>query len=126
MLAICISCGNQKKSAFAVCRECQFDPAQNEDSLLKSVYLSEGRFEDELKRENYRDELNLIARAIREGGEDVDFDKNELERLRVQKESVGSVTNQMLAGALFRFLGPGLLFIGILFGLLFLLKRLNR
>lgn len=93
---------------------------------MRSVYLSEGRFEEEFDRAAYRSELKLMARAIREGEEEMAFDENEIERLRAQKKSVGVVTNQMLAGALFRFLGPGLLFIAILFGLLFLLKRFNR
>lgn len=121
--AICIRCGEPKRTAYQRCGHCAFDPAQNEDALVKSVYLSLGRYEDEDDRHRYREELALMGRALREGGDPIDYDLAELSRLLAQKRLLDSIPPSAAWGVLFRFFLPAVIFLGILWLVVYLLRR---
>ncbi len=97
------------------CRLCGFDPSNSDDDEVKSVYLSVGRFacDDAEVQQAYREELQVIAGRI-QSGKSVDYDAQELDRLRVQKEMVESVPAMAVWGAVFRLFLPALIFLAIL------------
>ena len=57
-LAVCIQCGAMKVGALIPCRECQFDPEENEDKA-KSMVLTDHYFS--------QTELEKISEHIRVG-----------------------------------------------------------
>ncbi|HVR39062.1 MAG TPA: hypothetical protein VMU84_08190 [Thermoanaerobaculia bacterium] len=121
MLAICISCGTSKKRPWARCSRCGFDPSRDEMSLVKSVYLSTERYDDVDDQERYEGELRRLSGTIREGS--LEYDANELDRLRKQKRDVEDVRP---LNVLFRIFLPALLFLGGLLALLLLLRYANH
>jgi hypothetical protein len=105
---ICISCGAQKRAPYARCRCCGLDPSTDEASLVKSVYLSTGRFvtgsetdEEEERKAQYAAELDDLARALR-SGKQVNYDPDELARLSAQYRLMKSVPRRAIWGAVFR------------------------
>jgi len=120
--AICIRCGEHKQAAFDVCSRCGLDPSLNEEDMIKSAYLSLGRFNRDEQRD-YEGELLLMGRALRDGYEVIKYDSKELDRLRAQKHLVESVPSSAAWGALFRFFLPS---IGLLIFLWVLLSVVRR
>lgn len=121
--AICLRCGEAKQAALDVCPRCGLDPRGNPESAIRSVYLSEERFESQIERTNYRRELDEIAYRIRHR-QPFEFDGRELNRLRRQHHIVESVTASALVRVLIRFFLPGIIFLIILIGLLVALRSL--
>jgi len=122
-LAICIQCGETKKAAYQKCNACGFDPAQREEDLVKSVYLSVGRYEDEEDRQRYLEELRLMGRTLREGDEMIEYDPLELNRLEKQRRVIDAIPTSAPWGAVLRFLLPGIILLAILWFAIFLLRR---
>jgi hypothetical protein len=120
--ALCPRCGTSKKRAWAMCRNCGLDPADDEEALVKSVYLSVGRFDDGDDRRRYREELDELGARIR-AGESPAFDEAELERLRKQKRLVESVPASAVWGAVFRLFLPVIIVVAVLV-IIVILRRL--
>lgn len=117
--AICISCGTSKRLPWKICRECKFDPSLHDIDLVKSVYLSTGRYEEEEDKASYNFRLNQYAETIRNGGS-IAFDAGELRRLEKQRKLVGSVSCLgilRMLGVLFANLLPKMLFWAVAIGL---------
>lgn len=119
--AICIKCGTEKTAPWKKCQNCRFDPSKNEDDLVKSVYLSSGRYEDQEKQKKYMHELDNIGELIK-NGQSPSFDSDDLERLREQKHDVESISLLTVFKTLFRLFLPAIIFLAILYGLLLFLK----
>ena len=81
--AVCLRCGASKRMPQRRCSGCGWDPTEDPDTdaLVKSVYLSIGRFEKVEDQEAYRKILETTGEAIR-SGEHPGFDEAEIERLR--------------------------------------------
>ena len=82
-LAICMKCGNRKKTPFQRCRVCGFLPSLKDD-LVKSVYLSTRRYEAPEQQQSYLPELEQASRVLAAGGS-VHFVSEELGRLNEEK-----------------------------------------
>lgn len=122
MLAICIRCGEQKRMPWQRCSNCGFDPAKSEDSLVKSVYLSTGRFNEQSKKEQYIEDLLKCSRDIKDGGS-IEYDPRELFRLRAQKEALNGIPISEAWRSVARLFLPVLLLVPILL-IIFLLRRI--
>lgn len=109
--AVCLKCGTTKATAWERCRNCGFDPTRAEDALVKSVYLSVGRYEAEEEQDTYEKQLDVMAAAIR-SGEGVRYDVSELQRLRNQKRAVEAAEPWTIVWRLF--LPAGILIGGLL------------
>ena len=118
--AICLKCGASKKLPWQKCRECGFAP-EGED-LVRSVYLSVGRYRDVQVQERYTQDLTQIRAQIR-NGQAVEFDEAELDRLRKERVKLESVPAHAVWMALLRFFLPALLFLGLLFAFAAWLRR---
>ena len=128
MKAICISCGAPKRAPYKRCRRCGFSPTVNDMSLVKSVYLSTGRFAtgeetgQEVERQlRYSKELDDIGAVIRAGNQ-IEYDEDELTRLKKELAVMRSVPIAAVWGVVFRTFLPGLLFVTGVW-LLYLLLR---
>lgn len=88
--AICIRCGEGKTYPWKKCSFCGLDPNLNDDLIIKSVYLSEGRFDEEDDRILYREYLKNISLKIKNGQEFI-FNKRELDRLRDQRRIIMNI-----------------------------------
>jgi hypothetical protein len=124
-LSICIKCGTAKRIALRRCSACGFDPSKDEDSQVRSVYLSTGRYEDPADQEYYALQLPQLAASIR-SGQPVEFEAAELDRLRDQKRLVESVPLRAVWGAVFRLFLPGLLLIAGIWLLVLVLTLLKK
>ncbi|WBQ17838.1 hypothetical protein [Sphingobium yanoikuyae] len=87
--AVCVKCGALKRAAWQKCPNCSFDPKSDEKSLIKSVYLSAGRFSDG-ENPQYESELDIISVKIR-NGVSINYDQECMERLRRESKMVRSV-----------------------------------
>lgn len=123
-MAICIRCGAKKKRPYHKCRSCGLDPKGDEAALVRSVYLSTGRYEDPDEAGRYVEELERHAAAIR-AGQEVAYDEDELARLRRQKHLVESVPFSAVLGAMFRSFLPGILLLAGILALCLLLAWLT-
>ena len=88
--AVCIVCGEGKSSPWEVCEVCKFDPKRSQDSLVKSVYLSTGRYDDECSKKIYRNYLNEIAMDIK-GRNVIQFHEPDIDRLKRQMNMIKDV-----------------------------------
>lgn len=122
--AVCIRCGARKSAPWRVCDRCGYDPTIDDDALLKSVYLSAGRFSEPDKKKRYRSELDRIAVSIEQGKQPT-FDEVELLRLKAQKALVGSVPTSVVWRAVLRFFLPAIGLLILLFGLAYLIRKLG-
>lgn len=109
--AICVRCGYAKSKPWRKCRHCGLDPTQDDEALVRSVYLSTGRYDTEEDQRAYEEELDAVGRAIRSGGS-VTYDSAELERLRGQRRAVENYAPWSVVWRLF--LPAGLLIGGLL------------
>jgi hypothetical protein len=115
--ALCLRCGHNKPAPRKKCKRCGFDPTiGNDDALVRSVYLSVGRFTEAAETERYAVELDQI-RADIEGGKQPTFDNTELARLRAQMSAFKEVPLSAVWGALLRLFLPA---VGLILGLLVL------
>lgn len=122
MFAICLHCGTTKELPCETCLGCGFLPTDEDDSLLKSVYLSLGRYDTPNEQSGYALELVALAERLRRG-EEIEYDGDDLRRLQKQKGEVEHVSYAGVAYLLFRIFIPGLLFLLVLVGVLLILKR---
>jgi len=122
--SVCISCGVSKSRTWEKCSVCGFDPRGDEIAMAKSVYLSVGRYEEEVDRTRYANELDAIGQTIRDGVI-IEYDQAELERLLAQKKAFDRIPMTSVWSAVFRFFLPGFLFIGTLFFLFLLIRWLK-
>lgn len=120
MHAICLRCGETKDAPDEKCGGCGYHPKDNE-SLVKSVYLSIGRYDAPAKQMEYRYELQKLAKQIREGNI-VAFDSVEIIRLQKQKIEVETVSDLGGVRYLTKVFLPGFLFLLLLLGVLVALK----
>ena len=125
MRARCIRCGNRKRASFSRCTRCGLKP-QGED-VVKSVYLSEERFEDDGDRERYARELDRVAANL-EQGQPPFYIEAELERLRQEKQAFEEfdASPRTLLRALFRIFRPLIIGFALLFAVYFLFRFLKH
>jgi hypothetical protein len=102
MKAICIQCGADKSTPYETCQQCLFDPKSNDEALVRSVYLSSGRFDSEGEGGDYDIELKAHAKRIRDGIA-VDYDSSELERLRMELAEFKAFDDKAAIRFLFKF-----------------------
>jgi hypothetical protein len=122
--AVCVKCGAPKPQAWSRCGGCAFDPSDDNESLVRSVYLSVGRFDDEASADAYRRELDSIGATLQKG-QTISFDEDELIRLRAQKRTFESIpVSAVWRTIVMRILLPAVLFIGGLFALPYLVRLL--
>lgn len=120
--AVCPRCGTSKNRPWKKCSTCGLDPAQDEEWLVKSVYLSVERFEDGDDRRRYGIELEELAVRMR-AGEKPDFDPAVLKKLRKQKRLVERVPASAAWGAVFRLFLPAIIVVIVLL-IIIMAKRL--
>lgn len=113
MKSICLSCGAIKREAWKKCSACSFNPSADADAMVKSVYLSTGRFQEAEDIKAYEKELDVLASKLR-NKESIEFDEEELARLSQQRADVLSVPPSAAWKVLFRFFLPSLIFIAVL------------
>jgi hypothetical protein len=123
--AVCIRCGNRKRAPWRRCRRCGLDPTGDPEALVRSVYLSTGRFDAPDAKRSWSAALDAIADGI-EAGSAPDFDEAELRRLRAQRDAVRSVAPSAVWGAVLRLFLPGIVFLAILYGVVLLLRSQAR
>jgi len=122
MFAICLRCGATKELPYETCVGCGFQPTEEDESLLKSVYLSLGRYDTPDEQSRYALELVTLAEQLRRG-EEIEFDGDDLRRLQKQKGEVEHLSYAGTTYLLFRIFFPGILLLLILIGVLVILKR---
>ena len=122
--AICIRCGTPKKLPWQTCKRCRFDPSGDDESLVKSVYLSLGRYSKAEQKERYRSELDRIALALA-NGEPPMYIEQELVRLRAQKKLVERIPQSAVWGAVIRQFLPAVAMIVVIFLLIYALRTLR-
>jgi hypothetical protein len=120
MKAICVQCGIPKEAPWRKCSKCGFTP-EGED-LVKAAYCSTWRFADDPDAEiAYESELHQMGEAV-QAGQSITFDESELQRIR-------EIIDFLEAGspgvwrAFLRFLLPAIIFLGILYSILAILKK---
>lgn len=111
----------EKSTPWEKCERCGYDPSRDEEGLVKSVYLSVGRFTEPRDKARYRTELDRIGAAI-EGGEQATFQEAELARLRAQKSLVGRIKPSAPWGAVVRLFLPAIGLLILLFGMAYLIR----
>jgi hypothetical protein len=119
--AICVRCGAWKRQPWHPCRRCKFDPTRDREALVRSVYLSAGRFDSLPERRAYRETLRRMATDI-EAGASPSFDETELQRLRTQRDLLRSIPTSAVYATLLRLFLPAILFLAALYGLVLFLK----
>jgi hypothetical protein len=122
--AICVKCGGPKRQAWSRCRRCAFDPSVDDENLVRSVYLSVGRFDDEVAADAYRRELDSIGAAL-QAGQTIAFHEDELVRLRAQKATLDSIpVSAVWMTILVKIVLPAVLFIGGLLAVKYTIRLL--
>ena len=87
--AICIKCGALKRAAWQICSNCSFDPRLDENSLIKSIYLSVGRFSNDENPE-YQYELDIISEKIM-NGLSINYDPKCMRRIKKESKMFKTV-----------------------------------
>lgn len=100
--AVCIVCGEEKRSPWKICKSCGFDPNSSPDALVKSVYLSTGRYEDRADKDIYKDHLLKFSEDIK-SGISVYYEECDILRLTKQMDSVISITWHALSIVVLKF-----------------------
>lgn len=119
--AICVRCGHAKSKPWATCERCGLDPVADEEVLVKSVYLSTGRFVAPEEKARYRGELDRIGAAI-EGGAQPAFIDAELVRLRAQRGLVKQIPPSTAWGAVLRLFLPAIGLLILLFSIAYVVR----
>jgi len=125
--AICISCGTAKGAPWRTCPRCGLDPTRDDELLVRSVYLSTSRYTGDECEEAlaYSKKLDDLGRMLSSGGK-IEYDESEIARLWSQLKLIRSIPRSAVWGALLRFLLPGLVFVGGLWVLYFVLRYFLR
>jgi hypothetical protein len=123
--AICLRCGAQKIAALAKCDSCGFEPAGDVESLVKSVYLSTGRYNEVDSATKYQSLLVKYSDLIK-SGIPIEFEQSELDRLELQMKAVDSVSWYLPWIAVLEFLIKTALKSAFFFGIIFLIIRAIR
>lgn len=124
--AICLRCGASKRAPYSVCPKCSLDPAGRVEDLVRSVYLSAGRFaDDDPRQRTYPAELRTYAKEIA-GGREIHFDEAELRRLNAQLQNIRAVPRSAVWMAVIRLFLPAVWFVGGLFALRYLFVMLRH
>jgi hypothetical protein len=92
------------------------------DDLVKSVYCSVARFTHADEKAAYEIQLKVISATVKNGGE-ILYPEPEMEKLRAQLATVESVTWSGVLGFLLRLFAPAFLFLGLLYCLLYFLRK---
>ena len=119
--AICLRCGNQKRAPWEKCNRCGYDPSGDEEALIRSVYLSVGRFAESERKATYRTELDRMGLVL-ERGEQLMFPEAELVRLRAEKKLFNSIPRSAVWGAVLRLFLPAIGLLLLLFVAAYLLR----
>ena len=122
--AVCIRCGNRKPAPWGACTKCHYDPTADSEALIKSVYLSAGRFSEPDRKTRYRAELEKVAAAMEQGHQPT-FEEAELIRLKAQKDFVERTTPSAAWRAVLRFFLPAIVLLTLLYGVAYLLRNLR-
>lgn len=129
--AICISCGARKIAPYEKCCHCGLDPSKDDTLLVKSVYLSTGRYvsgdeteEEADQQKRYSKELDRFGQML-ENGQPIEYDDEEMARLQKNLDLMRSISRPRVWGALFRFAIPGMIFVGAIWLVYILLRLLN-
>jgi hypothetical protein len=112
--ALCLKCGSGKRHPWRACRRCGFKPAPHSEDLVRSVYLSIGRFSDPGEAEAYQKELDEVGERIRRG-DAVTFRADELARLREERDALARVPMSAVWGAVFRLFAPVIALVALVF-----------
>lgn len=122
--AICLQCGNHKHAPWEKCKRCEYDPSGDQEALVRSVYLSVGRFTDPDRKATYGAELDRMGIAL-ERGQQPTFSEPELARLREQQKIFKSIPRPAVWGAVLRLFLPTIGLLMVLFAAVYLLKTLR-
>lgn len=123
--AICLKCGEWKSAPYKKCKKCGFDPRKNEIELVKSVYLSLGRFPAEVAEEvDYHATLTKIRAQIKRG-EAIIYEPGEIERLRQEFDAFKKTPVSAAWQAIIKLFMPAFVFVGILMLILLIIKYLK-
>jgi len=110
-IAICIRCGAKKHSAWKTCGNCGLDPNGDTNDLIKSVYMSIGRYEDADERQaEWQRELEHIGNVINNGGFP-EYEELELKRLNEQRIMIENTQLPSVTVILLKIFWPGIVFI---------------
>ena len=102
MTAIYIKCGARKSLPYEKCPNCAFDLQHDREDLVKSVYLSSGRFDSQSDKEKYSGELNSYSERLR-SGLSIEYDQAEIERLDMQLTEIEALDDKSILSYLFQF-----------------------
>jgi len=120
MLAICVHCGNIKRSLTARCANCHFQPQADEEKarafILSTAYEIDGEY-----RGKTDEQLTTIAAAI-ENGHPYTFDEAEIQAVIAYAQRVLAVPAKQLIIDGARWLLPPFLILMVVYLLLFLPK----
>lgn len=122
--AICIACGHAKSAPWRRCRSCGLEPTNDDITMVKSVYLSTGRFDQAEEKECYEKELDAVGQRIG-AGESYCYDEAELARLLSQKRLVEKIPARAVWAAIGRLLLPGVLLVIVLVIVMLVLRSLR-
>lgn len=122
--AICLKCGEWKRSPYAECGSCSFQPRPGSEEEIKSAYLSLGRFEDGSDRTDYSEELEQLASLIK-NQVPINFETTELRRLDAQRRLVRSTSSKQAWLAILRLFLPAIWLLLALALLIIVLKALR-
>lgn len=103
MKCMCIKCGEPKRKPYSKCASCAFLP--KDDDLVKSVYCSTGRYDNERRATSYQATLERLSLDVK-NGLPIYFEPSELRRLEAQRKSVESVSLLAVFWVLAQILGP--------------------
>ena len=93
------------------CDACGYNPSGDELSETKSIYLSTLRYEFEDEKEKYKKELKQFAQRLNDG-EEIEYAKEELERLGELRAAFLSVTGWHLVLWFLRAFWPAFALLG--------------
>ena len=119
--AVCCRCGGPKEQPWETCARCHFSPLGDDNALIRSVYLSVGRYAEIQEQEAYRQTLGEMAARI-ENGESITIATNEAARLKLQLVQVRNLPANAPWGAVARMFAPALLTLVVLL-LVFIVLR---
>jgi hypothetical protein len=122
--AICVKCGQVKRRPYARCKSCGLDPRHDDATLVKSIYLSLGRYDDWSEHRSYSRVLETLAQDLK-AGRPVTFDEQELARLENQLRVLRSVPSSAPWIALAKLFAPAVLILFALTLIVWLLRSLR-
>jgi len=77
---ICIKCGKEKTAPLDICPHCEFFPSSDEQLQAKCFYLSTSRFSDSNKKQQYKKQLQQLAKTITKK-QNIIYDEEQLVKL---------------------------------------------